>query len=138
MDPEVKKKVMIAVIVACLAAAIIMTVISLNRRAVAPGPGGPVQMLCRNPDCGKDFVLSRKEFNRIKEQARGGDLQTADGIPTRKDVTFTCPHCGRESGAVAMKCPQCEKIFIGGASFAQRFPDKCPSCGYSEMEQRSR
>ena len=138
MDPEVKRKVMIGAIVICLAAAIVITIISINRRAIAPGPSGPIQMLCTNPDCGKTYVMSRDEFNRISQEARGGQMGE-DGLPTpRRRVTFTCPSCGQESGHVAKKCKKCANVFIGGASPADKFPDKCPACGYSEMEERSR
>lgn len=40
MNPEVKKKVMIGAIVACLAAATAITLITQNRSPIAPGPSG--------------------------------------------------------------------------------------------------
>ena len=140
MNPDTKKIALISVIVVCLGAAVAITVITWNRDVVAPGATGPVQMLCSNPDCGKAFLMDREDFDKSRQEARGGGLETPDMTMTpgpKPASVLTCRHCGQESAHVARKCKECANVFIEDAPFGDPYPDKCPSCGYSEREARS-
>ena len=136
MDEEKKKIVMIVVAVTCIVLAVVITFVTNEgggRRAT-----GPVHMLCVNPDCGVSFELSRDDYSE-QLKANPPDMMMP-GMPGREMAgppVFTCSECGEESAYVANKCPECEAFFIRGQAGDQRFPDRCPECDYSAMEDMS-
>ena len=136
MDEEKKKIVMIVVAIACIVLAVVITFATYNR-----GPKtstGPIPMLCINPDCGASFELSRDEYS---EQLIANQSETTmRGMGGRRMAgpsAFTCPDCGKKSAYMATKCPKCGAFFIEGQAGDQQFPDRCPECNYSAMEDIS-
>ena len=132
MDPMVKRKVMIGIIVVCVGLALGITVFT---RGGCGGGGarGPVQMLCTNPDCGKAFEMSRSDFQEKMTDMTGPGGRMG---PMGQMPAFTCTSCGEESAYIAIKCKQCGEVFVRGSSGRDDYPDKCPACGYSDFEKK--
>lgn len=133
MDPIVKRKVMIGIIVVCLGLALGITVFTRSGGGSGGSrAGGPLQMLCTNPDCGKAFEMSRRDFREgmTDMEGPGGRMSGVGAMPV-----FTCRYCGEESARVATKCEKCGKISVTG-SVRGDYPDRCPECGYSHIEEK--
>jgi len=84
---------------------------------------------CRDPDCGAEYQMSKKEcFKYIEEHADPMALTAPAMI---------CEKCGEQSVYRAEKCgnPDCGLIFFRG-SVPNDFPDRCPKCGYSVTEEQ--
>jgi ssDNA-binding Zn-finger/Zn-ribbon topoisomerase 1 len=135
MDDTKKRQVMIAIIALCLVVAVVIT-LSFNNpfSSGSAGASGPMQMLCVNPDCGYAFEISRDEFR--KQMMEKGPMGPMMMGPMAAPPAFTCPKCGEESAYMAAKCPKCEHVFINDYSISDDYPDRCPECGYSAMEER--
>lgn len=92
--------------------------------SIGGGGGGDVWMVCTNPDCGAKYELSSGEFRQLAgPMTPMGPAQTV----------FECKECGQQTAYVGMQCPKCGEVFIRGSA-SQQYPDKCPACGYSRME----
>ena len=134
MDDSGKKRVMVAIVVICLITAGVITFIFNNPFSSGGGSRGPMQMLCVNPDCGYAFEISQKEFReQMMEKGPAGQMMMG---PMAAPPAFTCPKCGEQSAYMATKCPKCGKVFINDYSITDDYPDRCPECGYSAMEER--
>ena len=133
MDDSRKKQVMVAVVVICIAVAAVVTLVFNNPfGGGSAGSKGPVQMLCVNPDCGYAFEISRDEFRKqMMKKDPMGPMMGPMGAPP----AFTCPKCGKESAYMATKCPKCGNVFIIDYSISDDYPDRCPECGYSALEE---
>ncbi len=130
MDENKKKIVMIVIVVACLALAGAIAVINFggggSTSSAAAQEAQP--MLCVNPDCGHVFEMTMEE-RREKMRERG--RTTRRGGP----IAFACPQCGEESAYQANKCSKCSTVFIPDYT-TDDVPDRCPECGYSDIEER--
>ncbi len=128
MEEGQKKVVMIVIVIACLAAAGIITYVTRSgeggiRRFAA---GEITQLKCNNPDCGHEFEMDQADYlEYLKEHA----------VPGMSVPPIPCPQCGEDSCFRAIKCEKCGKVFFPNTVEA-RFEDKCPDCGYSELEER--
>ena len=91
-----------------------------------------VPMLCLNDACNAAFEMDtekfRSEVTNLLSDPAGGQPQI--------NLTFTCPKCSRQTAQAATKCAKCENIFVPAYKTSEDFPDKCPKCGYSEIEHR--
>ncbi len=131
MDEEKKKKIMLGLIISCIVLAVGITAVT----NMGGGGGGgsrsnePVQMLCMNEECGMDFELSTKEYREYMMQ--GGMM----GPGPMSQTPLECPECGMQSAFRAVMCKECEAVFMQDYS-SEDFPDRCPDCGYSEIEAR--
>ncbi|MFA5251104.1 MAG: hypothetical protein WC454_00765 [Phycisphaerae bacterium] len=125
MEESKKKIIMIGIIVACIVAAIVITVATQSsgdgvdslRRGQAM-----VWIKCRSPKCENTWQMDKKDYFEYLEKNRSG--MTVPGI--------ACPKCNEVSGYRAEKCAKCDTIFerVTGSSVI----DKCPKCGYSKLE----
>ena len=130
MDAAVKQKVMIGIVVVCLLVAIGITISSRTGGSAR----GSLQMLCTNPDCGKDYEMSKNDFRqKVREMATGPDARLG---PMGQMPPLTCEYCGKESVHKAIKCEQCGEIYIPDRSVRTSYPDKCPECGYSAIKEQ--
>jgi len=133
MDEAKKKPVMIAIASVCLIVAVGITVLS-NK-----GSGGGskvsdsdiVVMLCANPDCGIDYELTVEEYReQLQEVQRAlGPMMMMGG-----NLLLTCPECEEQSAYKAMRCKECDFIFVPIPG-SDDYRDRCPECGYSELEE---
>ncbi len=132
MDEDKKKKVMLGLIILCLVLAIGITAMT-NRGSGGSGSGSrsnePVQMLCMNQECRMDFELSSEEYS---EQIMQGGMM---GPGPMAQTPIKCPECNMQSAFRAVKCKECEAIFMQDYTSGD-FPDRCPECDYSDIEAR--
>lgn len=84
-------------------------------------------MLCVNPQCRGVFALTLGE---IHEETAKIDLSQSIGVPV-----FVCPQCNQKKSYQAYRCPFCEMVFIP-KPMARDFPDRCPKCRKSNMEEK--
>jgi hypothetical protein len=78
-------------------------------------------------ECG-GFEVTLDEFNDILSKGSGGM-----GFGPK---IVDCPKCGKHTCYVAQKCQKCQNIFVSGEANDERFPDRCPKCGFSKVEDR--
>jgi len=127
MEDGAKKTVMFGVIVVCLVAAGVIAYKSTRPagRNLKPFEGKMTWVKCRNPKCGDTYQMPLVEYFKYIEAHRDpGSLAT----PPLK-----CKKCGEMSVYRAVKCPKCGKIFEMN-SIPHDFADRCPYCGYSQIE----
>ena len=130
MDEDKKKKVMLGLIISCIVLAIGITVVT-NKGGSGGGSRSnePVQMLCMNEECGAEFELSTEEYREYMMQ--GGMM----GPGPMAQMPIECTECGMQSAFRAVMCKECEVVFMQDYSSGD-FPDRCPECGYSDIEAR--
>ena len=132
MDDAKKKKFGIGIAVTCLVFAVLITVISRPRSSRPKGSRGPMQFLCVNEECNAEYEMDPKDF---REQMKGkGSAMMMSGMMGPQ--ASSCIECGEESAYIAMKCQQCEFVFIQSYG-SEDYPDRCLECDYSAIEERS-
>jgi len=127
MEEGKKKSVMIAVIIACIAAAGVITYVSSS------GSGGGIETIkrgelmwvkCGNSDCGEEYQIDKRDyFEYIKEHQVG-----------LVRPPMVCEKCTEDSVFRAEKCNKCGVVFFYEA-VAGDLPDRCTECGYSQIEE---
>lgn len=127
MEEGPKKALMIVLVVVCLAAAGVITWKTRSGSSSAINGNALMWVKCNNPNCGAEYQITQKEYlDFIRKNAVPGFAT----IPA-----MTCKKCGEKSAFAAIKCPKCGTVFIRG-TVKGPFEDKCPKCGYSQMEER--
>jgi RNA polymerase subunit RPABC4/transcription elongation factor Spt4 len=131
MEDSKKKRIMIGIIVIFIAVAGLIT---FARRG---GWGGSIDAIpddkmtwvkCANPSCKAEYQMSEKKFLTAMQERLEGNTNE------RMIQALTCKECGKNSIYQAYKCPSCGTVFVRGVTGSD-FPDTCPKCGHSEMEQ---
>ena len=131
MDEDKKKYVMIGVIVVCIALAAGITYFNMGGSGGGSGSSRPVTMLCDS--CEATYELSSEEYKEaIRELGAGQNPM----MMMRGPMVLTCKECGEIAAYKATKCPECGEAFVMGDAGDEKYPDRCPSCNYSAMEQR--
>ena len=125
MEASKKKPIMIAVIVVCLVVAFMVTV---KRKGGGEGvkffEGKPMWIKCK--DCGATWQMDTAVYYRwIEENIQGGSVAPP----------MECEQCGATAAYRAEECPKCGEVFIYDVQSGD-FPDRCPKCKYSTMEER--
>ena len=96
----------------------------------------PITMLCANPDCGVTLEVNRDEYRDMMqeqmENSEGGPMGMM--MPGMGPMVMTCTECDEKSLYMARKCEECEEVFIEDYTITDDYPDRCPECGYSRME----
>lgn len=89
-----------------------------------------VTMICDS--CESTYELNGEEFKQaIKDSFAGRKPMTI----LRGPLLLPCKKCGEIAAQRAIKCRECGKAVVFGDAGDEKYPDKCPSCGYSRMEQ---
>ena len=130
MKESKKKLIMIIVVVAFFGLAGAITFITQSRgdNGLNAFKGQSMWVKCSNPDCGVAYEMDKKEFY---EYIRGNrDRQNILKMPA-----LPCNECGEKSVYKAVKCEKCGKVFFVGAAGANDYNDRCPDCGYSNIEE---
>ncbi len=138
MDESKKKKIMIGIIIACLVLAGTMFIVT-NIGGGTTGLNRPVQMLCTECEAGYEMTAGKFKEQMEEKMAEGGADPMTMG-PTVRPIALTCPECDEDAAFLAVKCPECEYIFVRGEA-GYGYPDTCPECEYSAIEtitQKSR
>jgi DNA-directed RNA polymerase subunit RPC12/RpoP len=131
MEDSKKKPIMIGVIVVCIGLAVAITVKtqsggeSSGLKTVALNQ--PIWLLCTNEDCKNTWQMEKRDFFEY--------LQTHQDPMSMAAPLVLCPSCSKESGVRAEKCAKCGKIFAR-SSVPHDFADRCPDCGYSDLEAK--
>jgi ribosomal protein L40E len=129
MEEGKKKMIMIGVIVACIAAAVIITVATRSRSSggIESLRRGEAMFWIKCRKCENTWQMDRKDYFEDVEKNRNG--MTVTGI--------VCPKCSEKEGYRAEKCGKCGFIFERG-SVPNDIADRCPKCNYSTIEEMSK
>ena len=91
-----------------------------------------VYLLCVNPKCPKpEIEMTINEYTEMIQNT-SGDM-AMEGMMMGPQA-LKCPNCGKKSAYMAIKCPKCGKIFIMDYRTSSNYPDRCPKCHFSQME----
>ena len=129
MDEDKKKYVMIGIIVACIALAAGITYFNMGGSG-GSGRAPAVTMLCDS--CEATYELTSDEFKQAVRDSGAGQ----NPMMMRGPMVLPCKECGEIAAYRATKCTECGEAFVTGDAGDDKYPDKCPSCGYSAIEQR--
>ncbi|UCF43815.1 MAG: hypothetical protein JSV99_02500, partial [Planctomycetota bacterium] len=84
---------------------------------------------CKIKDCTAAYQISKKYYY--------GYLRKNQDPMSMKPANLVCKKCGKESIYRAEKCDKCGLVFKRG-SVPHDFADRCPTCKYSETEEKRR
>lgn len=84
---------------------------------------------CKIKDCTAAYQISKKYYYRY--------LKKNQDPMSMKPANLVCKKCGKESIYRAEKCDKCGLVFKRG-SVPHDFADRCPTCKYSETEEKRR
>lgn len=135
MEESRKKMIKISIIVVCLALAAIVFTMHSKRgpRGLASIPRGDIVWIkCKNPQCGAEYQMSKREFLELVEERVANMAGSPASAPP-----VACKECRELSARRAVKCEKCGHVFFYGAN-RNDFPDRCPECGYSKRENMRR
>ena len=132
MDEQAKKNLGIGLVLICL----VVSGVIFYRSFFANSTGGTagnrdIALLCKT--CG-GFEISADEFRDLMSKQEPGMMMGMLG----QQMTLDCPKCGKKTCYMAEKCEQCETIFVLGQAKDRNYPDRCPKCGFSRMEDRQK
>jgi len=126
-----KNMVYVIVIAVCLVLAVVIFVISRSG-----GSGGLADMergeliwiKCNNPNCGAASQIDKVDYYaQIEDRMRENPMSLQ--VPA-----LVCQECKENSVYRAVKCPKCGEMSSYGRP--GDFDDRCPKCGFSEMEDK--
>lgn len=90
-----------------------------------PEPRDVLWVKCRDPNCAAEYLVLMKEYHTyVQEHTDPTSL-----VPP----PLVCTHCGLKSIYRAFKCAKCDLVSFTD-SVPDDFADRCPNCGYSQIE----
>lgn len=131
MAENMKKPILIAIVVLCIVAGGAVTLVSRSGRSGIPKSFATEMtwVKCRNPQCGTEYQITKKEYFLYVEKNQ--DWRSA-GAPA-----LTCQKCGEPGIYRAVKCESCGLVFEMG-SVPLDYQDRCPECKFSKLEQNKK
>jgi len=128
MEESKKKPIMIGLIVVCLATAFGIWRKSRPEKYGIESikRGEMIWVKCSNPDCGHEYQMDKRDYLEYIQKHMDPMMMTISALP--------CPKCGQESVYRAVKCSKCETVFFAN-SVRGDFSDRCPKCGYRQIEE---
>lgn len=131
MDDSTREKVKLGLVIGCFTLA--MVIFGANFIGKGGGGGGSkkgdLDMLCIDESCNAEYIISLKEFQE-KMSKIPPQVMMGGGM-----IAFACPECNQETGYRAIKCEECEYVFLSGDAGDDRYPDRCPECDYSRRDR---
>jgi predicted RNA-binding Zn-ribbon protein involved in translation (DUF1610 family) len=122
----ITEKKYIIIIVVCFACAIGITLFMIRGDSAPIPERGDIQMLCSA--CGYSVKVSSQEYDKmLRDKIQNRGLRTVS--------VFECPKCSKAALQESLKCPKCGNVFIPDWARTNDYPDRCPKCGFSEIEQ---
>ena len=91
--------------------------------------GEVVWLKCTNPECKASYEIDKYEYYKWAEANRNPMALS--------DPPMACKQCGKNSAYKAIKCEKCGEVFFAGEAKSD-FSDRCPKCGFSEVETDSK
>ncbi len=138
MEDDKKKQVMIGIVIACIVLAVGNILCTNTGGGSGKAANRKIFILCS--ECGESSELSREELREKMQQAAGeGGMGPMGPMgPMESPLVLTCPGCGKDAAQIATKCKSCETVFVMDHQPPAEgdYPDRCPECDYSEMEER--
>ena len=129
MDENLKKPIMIVIIVVCLGLAGAITF--FRGRDSGPNLKGKIQY-CKCANCGATSEMDAQDF---RDQLRA----YIKSNPEISDLpALVCDKCGQRSVFKAIKCKKCDNFFFKGEAGASDYSDRCTKCKFSPTEERTR
>ena len=127
---EASKKKSVIIIGVCLVTAAIITLVTNSPfgRNSGYGANRSLVLLCTNESCAKSSELPQGKYREMVKE-RGTNIAPIGG-----QNLFKCPECNEETVVIATKCGQCGAAFVPNPTVMNDYPDRCPDCGYSELE----
>jgi len=129
MTDDAKKYMTIAFAVVSLSIAGIVTFRSFSGGGGSAKSGTGVALMCKT--CG-GFEVSVDEFRAVIAE----NPMALMPMPGVGPALMNCPQCGEKSCIQAQKCEKCENIFYSGQAGDRKYPDRCPKCKFSAVENR--
>lgn len=130
MTEETKKFLAIGALVLCLG---IAGTVTYNTFFGGGGGGtfsGDIPLLCMS--CG-GFEIPISQYQEMMSKNPMGMMPGMPGMPGQQ-VAMVCPKCNKKTCYSAQKCLKCKNIYIYGQARDQNYPDRCPKCKSSELE----
>jgi hypothetical protein len=127
MTDETKKFFAIVAAVVCLGIAGTVTYKSFFGGS-SPEATGDMALLCTT--CG-GFEIPMTQFQELMSKNAQDMMMPMMGPGT---MVIQCPKCNKKTCYIAQKCPKCQNIFVFGQAKDPQFPDRCPKCKFSEIE----
>ncbi|HUT31635.1 MAG TPA: hypothetical protein VMX13_17735 [Sedimentisphaerales bacterium] len=127
MARNIRRPILIGVVLLCLASAGAVTLMTRSRRDGIPRSFAREMtwVKCRNPRCNAEYEISKKDYFVYVEKNQ--DWRSA-GAPA-----LVCEICGEPSIYRAVKCEGCGFVFEMG-SVPLDYQDRCPRCKFSRLE----
>ena len=125
-----KKKIILIALACCLllVAGIILATRAENLTRIPDLKGEMTWVKCNTPDCGVSYEMPLRDYYQLvdtKQREAGGM-----GMPP-----IMCKKCGKESLFKAVKCEKCQAVFFYVSGSVEDYPDRCPECGFSKLEE---
>jgi len=131
MEKRVKKNALIGVIIGSLVLAAGITYMTRSPKGGIPKHFAQEMtwVKCRNPKCGAEYQISKKEYFEYVEEHHDPRIPHAPSL--------ICQQCGQQSVYRAVKCERCGLVFEMG-SVPGDYQDRCPKCSYSKLENEKK
>jgi hypothetical protein len=130
MDENVKKPLMVVVVIVCLLAAgylVLKNFSGADKDTEIDEAFAPDEMTWLMCDgCGHTYQMNTSELHKIMQE--NIDPATMNARP------LTCPKCGAEKCYKAIKCEECGEVFYEG-SVPNTYSDTCPKCKFSKSKK---
>ncbi|MHC4636786.1 MAG: hypothetical protein ACYTBP_11055 [Planctomycetota bacterium] len=130
MDENVKKPLMVVVVIVCLLAAgylVLKNFGGSNKSGEideAFAAGDMTWIMCES--CKNSYQKNTRELHKILQENIDPATMTARPLP--------CPSCGEEKCYKAIKCEECGEMFYEGA-VPNTYSDTCPKCKFSKIKK---
>jgi len=132
MTEELKKYLLIGIAIVCLSIGGIIMYRSFSGGSSGTAGGNrDIALMCSS--CG-GFEIPVDEFRELmSSQGPMGRM-----MPGQQNMAMKCPKCSNKTCYMAQKCQQCENIYVFGQARDQKYPDRCPKCSFSMIEDRQK
>ncbi len=95
---------------------------------------GNIYMMCDST--GDSYELSRDEFRKLmQEKSPEGMMGPMMGPMGGGMMAYKCQICGQDDAFIAQKCQKCGEVFTMDYQITDDYPDRCPACDYSRIEE---
>lgn len=133
MDEDKKKNIIVIVSLICLVVAVVIIFKTyFQNSAISSLRQEMVWLKCVNPKCNHEEEVNLQEYQERLEASGQNNMMLMPGVPPQ---VLECASCGQKSLMLAEKCQNCGTVFVPNYSSRNKFPDRCPKCGYSAIEE---